>query len=58
MLNADRAIVLEPCPNCGEHGLERLGSYSHCVSCNFFEDYVRVIHWDLPLLKILNGCGG
>lgn len=59
MLNADRAITLEQCSQCGEHGLERLGTYSHCVSCNFFEDYTKEIHWDLPFQgQVLILCKG
>lgn len=36
------------CPRCGDHGLEPLHTYAHCVNCNYFEDYIREIHWDLP----------
>lgn len=48
MLSADRAIVFEQCPHCGECGLERLCTYSHCVSCNHFEDYLKEIRWEIP----------
>lgn len=59
MLNADRAIVFEKCPRCGEHGLERLRTHTHCVNCNFFEDYTKEIHWDLPFrIEIYQGNRG
>ena len=26
------------CPRCGERAFEKMSSYSHCVSCLYFED--------------------
>lgn len=27
------------CPRCGEHGYEKLKTYSHCVSCLYVKDF-------------------
>jgi hypothetical protein len=44
------------CPRCGDHGLEPLHTYAHCVNCNYFEDYTREIHWDLPFRMEIYNC--
>ena len=27
------------CPRCGERGMEKLETYSHCANCLYYEDY-------------------
>lgn len=39
MLNADRAPYFETCPRCGDGGFERLSTHSHCVGCNYSEEF-------------------
>lgn len=48
MLNADRVSVFEMCPRCGERSFERLLIYSHCVNCNYFENYTTEVHAEIP----------
>lgn len=31
------------CPRCAEHAFEKLKTYSHCISCFYFED-----RWECP----------
>ena len=32
------ALTYRECPRCGDHGFERLASYSHCVNCFYICD--------------------